>query len=218
MPKPVTLLSAVRAPALILAFAMTAAHPAYADGPLGLYVGGAIARGQVEASLPVLPYNAPVPFDRSHTAYSAVLGIRPIRYVGAEIGYTDFGRISQNFYNDAISGSASLKADTAFAVFYLPVSAVDFYAKLGVARLQSSASATENVEDNVCIAGGPCGGTFTHIYSQTSTNFASGVGAQFKVASWGPLGSLAVRIEYERFNFAGENPNLVCAGATWTFF
>ena len=214
------LLKTVQVPALILAVTVTAVQPARADGPLGLYVGGAISRGEVAANLLVLPENSPVPFDRGHAAYSAVLGIRPTRYLGAEIGYTDFGRVSQNFYNDAISGSASLKAEKAFAVFYLPVSTVDFYGKLGVARLHTSASATENVEilqapSSACPSFGcPIPAFYER---QTSTNFTTGAGAQFKVASWGPLGSLAVRIEYERFNFAGANPYLVSAGAIWTF-
>ena len=36
-------------------------------------------------------------------------------------------------------------------------------------------------------------------------------GAQFKLGAW------AVHAEYERFNAAGGNPNLVSLGVTWTF-
>ena len=55
-------------------------------------------------------------------------------------------------------------------------------------------------------------------YDQTSTNLACGAGMQVKVASSRRLGSLAVRIEYERFTFAGENPFLASLGVNWTFF
>jgi hypothetical protein len=34
----------------------------------------------------------------------------------------------------------------------------------------------------------------------------------------GPLGSLAVHLEYERFNLGGENPRQADLGLIWTFF
>jgi hypothetical protein len=212
---------------VILLLAASGTSPAHADEPLGAYVGVAVGRGVVKADLPVLPLNPPVAFDESRTAFSAVLGIRPLRHLGAEIGYVDFGRNSETFYNDGVHGTLSLKADTAFAVLYLPLSSVDFYGKVGLARLQSSASAMENYQlaANVaavpaCISQ-PCPVTASkpnqYMYDQTSTNFAVGAGMQVKVASWGSLGSLAVRFEYERFNFAGENPFFASLGANWTF-
>ena len=53
--------------------------------------------------------------------------------------------------------------------------------------------------------------------SVISPAHAAGAGLQFKLASWGRRDSLAMRIEYERFTFAGANPYLVSVGANWTF-
>jgi Outer membrane protein beta-barrel domain len=213
---------------LICTLAVGTISPAQADEPLGAYVGAAVGRGIVKADLPVLPLISVADFNESRTAFSAVLGIRPMRYLGAEIGYVDFGRNSESFDYDAMSTNISLKADTAFAVLYLPVSAVDFYGKVGAARLQSSVSAIANYV--VFTSGALAPACFTQPCSvsaikltqytsdQTSTNFAFGAGLQVKAASWGRLGSLAVRFEYERFNFAGENPFFASLGVNWTFF
>lgn len=212
---------------VMVALAVSGISAAHADAPLGAYVGVAVGRGVVKADVPVLPGNQPVGFDASRTAFSAVLGIRPLRYVGAEIGYLDFGHNSESFGNDAVSGNISLKADTAFAVLYLPLPpAVDLYGKVGLARLQSRTDAVENVfvttAGPACRVGFPCqplqpgyGPEFR--LDQTSTNLAVGAGMQVKVASWSRLGSLAVRFEYERCNFAGENPFFASLGVDWTF-
>jgi hypothetical protein len=151
MRRPSTRFADTRASAFIgLVLALSAISPAHADGPLGLYVGATVGRGQEEANLAVIPYNNRLPFDVGHTAFGAVLGVRPMLHVGAEIGYIDFGQHADSLYNNAISGNLSLKADTAFAVFYLPLSDMELYGKVGVARLQSSANATENVSVAVC--------------------------------------------------------------------
>lgn len=222
MRRPSTRLADTRASAFIgLVLALSVISPAHADGPLGLYVGGTVGRGQEEANLAVIPYNNRLPFDIGHTAFGAVLGVRPMLHVGAEIGYIDFGQHAESLYNNAISGNLSLKADTAFAVFYLPLSDMELYGKVGVARLQSSANATENVSVAVCPPDSPCpsNATSPSVYArdQTGTNIAAGAGLQFKLASWGRRDSLAMRIEYERFTFAGANPYFVSVGANWTF-
>ena len=54
--------------------------------------------------------------------------------------------------------------------------------------------------------------------SRSSTNFAFGAGVQYKLGSLPALGSFALRAEYERFQFGGENPSQVSFGLTWTFF
>lgn len=229
MRKPVIRLESAKvSTCVIVALALSGISRAHADAPLGAYVGVAVGRGVVKADVPVLPGNQPLRFDESRTAFSAVLGIRPLRYVGAEIGYLDFGHNSESFGNDAVSADISLKADTAFAVLYLPLPpSVDLYGKVGLARLQSSAGAVENVfvasAGPACSVNFPClplqpGYAHESRLDQTSTNLAVGAGMQVKVASWSRLGSLAVRFEYERFNFSGENPFFASLGVDWTLF
>jgi hypothetical protein len=93
----------------------------------------------------------------------------------------------------------------------LPVPVIDLYVKGGLARLQSTLSGSYRNYDLECLPPVPCGTTLFQL-SRTDTSGAGGVGAQYKFGSW------AVRAEYERFNAAGENPSLLSAGITWTFF
>ena len=133
-----------------------------------------------------------------------MLGARPISLVGAEIDYIDFGKPDGRAFG--FPASASIKGVAAFGVLYLPVSVVDIYLKAGVARLES----TEKY--GYC---GPCACNFclnSIQLNRTNTSSAGGLGAQYKLGSW------AVRAEYERFNAAGENPSLLSAGITWSFF
>jgi len=210
-----------------LASALTA-HAAAAD-LLGLYVGGAVGRAQVDADNLPNPDTSPgaVPtagrFSENHTAYEAIAGLRPIPIVGAELAYVDFGHPATNLGTIPVGGangpsfpitaSVRMKGAAAFAVLYLPVPVVDIYIKAGLARLQTSEIVILTVPPPyaACVTTGGARCQFSREYDLTNTGFAAGAGAQFKI------GSLAIRGEYARFSAAGENPGLFTVGLIWNF-
>jgi hypothetical protein len=183
---------------------------AVAEGPLGLYIGGAIGQSRVmEAAETACACDLDPGiviaerFDKTHLAFQVAVGARPIPLLGAEFDYIDFGkpRGEANTFPE----SASINGVAAFGVLYLPVPVVDIYLKGGVARLNST------LKFSYC---GPCACDICLNFIQlnrTNTSGAGGIGAQYKLGSW------AVRTEYERFNAAGGNPSLLSAGVTWSF-
>jgi Outer membrane protein beta-barrel domain len=197
---------------LMLATLLLLAQPsgnAMAGDFFGLYVGGAIGQSRVEATetaclCDLFPRIVTEEFDKKHLAFQAMLGVRPISLVGAEIDYLDFGRPGGEAFG--FPASESIKGAAAFGVLYLPVPIVDIYLKAGVARLESAVkySYCSPCACNVCLN--------AIQLDRTNTSGAGGIGAQYKFGSW------AVRAEYERFNAAGGNPSLLSAGITWTFF
>jgi hypothetical protein len=106
------------------------------------------------ASLPadLSPYH--FEFSERHFAYDAIVGVRPISFLGAEVSYLDLGHPSGNVAG--FPASASMKGEAAFAVLYLAIPLIDLYAKAGAARIQTSASGHYNdgIDNNVCIVGG----------------------------------------------------------------
>lgn len=204
--------------AAVAALSMT--RPVQAE-PLGAYIGGTIGQGEVETNDQTFPvfYN-PGEFKQGNGTWGVVLGIRPLPYLGAEIGHIDFGSPSGNVgtYRDQVT----MRADTAFGVLYLPLHPVEIYGKFGVARMKVDVTNTDgpfyiyNCPVNGCgpVPPGP------QLYAtRTRTNFAYGAGVQYKFATLrAPLGSLAVHLEYERFEFGGENPSQADLGLIWTFF
>jgi opacity protein-like surface antigen len=178
--------------ALVLPAALSGVQAA---NPLGIYAGGAFGQARVDASLPTTGQ-----FSEDHSSYKIMVGLRPIGVLGAELAYVDFGHpVRTNggvVTPEAALSDVTMKGETAFGMFYLPVPVVDVYAKAGLARLQSTAG--------VCCPEFPTA-------SRTNTSWAGGAGVQYK------LGAFGVRGEYERFNAAGGNPHLLSLGATWTF-
>jgi opacity protein-like surface antigen len=179
-------------------FAVLPLQPAAADALLGPYIGGAIGEAQVQAD--ASSYSASQ-FKENHSAYKGMFGIRPISTLGLEIAYMDFGDPS---VNGSTVSDVKMRGAAAFALFYLPVPVVDVYAKLGVARIQSTVSGAFSVCTLICVAQ-------PFQADRTDTGLAGGLGVQLK------LGSAAVRAEYERFTAAGAYPALVSLGFTWTF-
>jgi opacity protein-like surface antigen len=188
------------------------AHPSaniFADDLLGLYVGGAVGQAHLETSVSqvfadVTSATQTEDIDKSHAAFKVMMGIRPISLLGAEIEYMDFGESSGNLFGNP--ANISMKGAAAFGVLYLPVPLVDVFLKAGLARLAGTANGS------IC---SPCACDICRDYFQldrTNTSGAGGIGIQYRFGSW------AVRGEYERFNAAGGNPNVLSAGVTWTFF
>lgn len=180
-----------------------AASPAGAADLIGLYVGGAVGQSQVKADAPAGSVDSSS-FKENHSAYKVMAGIRPISPFGVEVAYLNLGHPHGNL--GGLPGDATVKGTAAFAVLYLlPVPVLDLYAKVGVARLQSTVNGTVNAPI--------CDPAACPLYrlDNTTTSYAVGAGVQIKIGSW------AVRGEYEAFDTQVGRPGLATLGVTWTF-
>jgi opacity protein-like surface antigen len=180
-----------------------------ADDLLGMYVGGGVGQAQVSAyansaSFAPIASGGAGEFNENHTAFKAIVGIRPISLFGAELEYADAGHPSGNLFG--YPADASIRGAAAFGIVFLPVPIIDIYVKAGAARLESTLG---GIVPYLPICAGCAPPRFEQ--DRTNTAFAAGAGAQYKIGSW------AVRAEYERFSAAGEYPSLVSLGLTWTF-
>jgi hypothetical protein len=173
---------------------------------LGLYIGGAAGRSNVEAA-------TEFGFSEHHSAFEVMAGIRPIPFAGAEVEYFDLGHPIKTIALPNVNGppyivpvaDVSMKGEAAFGVLYLPLRIIDVYAKAGVAYTHSK---VHEVVYCAAIVGFQC----PRYQDRTDTSFAAGGGVQVK------LGPFALRGEYERFNAAGAHPSLWAIGATCTLF
>jgi opacity protein-like surface antigen len=214
--------SALAQAALILASlgAVTAAQA----GPLDLYLGAAFGQAHIRAQLDGLSGpNGPVgslgDFDNTKSAYQAMLGIRLLSFLGAEVDYVDLGQQSIRGPGQPVPGQAganvlteqvSQKGEAAFGMLYLPVPIIDVYVKAGVSRMTTDMSATTSaVGVGTCQIGDPGCSLGYLSRSSSDVGFAYGAGVQWKLGQW------AVRGEYERFSAAGANPSLLTIGMTF---
>ncbi|MBS0394826.1 MAG: outer membrane beta-barrel protein [Proteobacteria bacterium] len=197
--------------ALSAASLTLASAAALADGALSPYLGGGAGQAQLRAD-PLPGYDGTSLSDH-RSGWTAVVGLRPLSMLGVELQYTDFGRLTRTIASPvvvgtAVTGTASAKGTIASAVGYLPlpVPFLDVYGKAGVARLQTAVSAYRSA----CEVQLDCF-PFPASRSDTSSRFAYGAGAQFK------LRALAFRVEYDRVSAPGGDPSLAWAGVTWSF-
>jgi hypothetical protein len=183
---------------LAVTLAGLVSRPGSAADLVGFYAGGAFGQAQVEAGTPTFGS-----FEKNHTAYELMVGLRPIAPIGVEVEYLDFGHP-----NGTVGGwptDLSMKGTAAFALMYLPLPLLDLYAKAGIARLDSHLRTVTNI---------PCAPAGCNVFQVESTDshFAAGVGVQVKLGSW------TVRGEYAGFSVAGGKPTLTSIGLMRTFF
>lgn len=210
--------------AALLLCALAVTSPAQANDLLGFYVGGAFGQAHVKAHLDGLNSSAGGTldlggFDRSDSAFQAMLGIRALSFLGAEIDYVDLGQHSLRGPGQPVPGSpgsaltheqVSQKGEAAFAMLYLPVPIIDVYVKAGVSRIKTDMRATYVLAGvGTCAVDNPDCAVATAGRSPSDVGFAFGAGVQWKLGSW------AVRGEYERFDAAGANPSLLSIGMTY---
>jgi len=194
--------------------------------PAGLYARGSVGEAHVRSVddlSAVSTYAPPLRFDDSHSAWKLFAGIRPIKFMGVEVGYTDLGRVSTHFHraspvprtlSSQVASSATMpnKAQNPHLPCVnlpFPIPFLDVYGKAGVARLHTQEQATIQ-PITACPANSICGPE-SFDQNHWSTDVAYGAGVQAR------LGSFAVRAEYERINASGGNPDLFSLGASWTF-
>ena len=182
---------------------------------LGFYAGAGVGESTVRSDYGFDP-DYPDDSHPHHTAFKAVVGIRPLPFIGAEAEYIDFGhpssadsnydRFSRGDYQD----DSHPKAGVLSAVGYLPLPFIDVFAKLGVARLETNLN---TYTEGTC-AGTTTSGCTTALTRQNAwqTKVAYGAGVQTHFFT-----GLALRAEYERINSSFGDPDAFMVSATWTF-
>lgn len=217
------LLRSALAPAALVLGSLTAVTAAQA-GPLDLYLGAAFGQGHIRAQLnglsgPAGPVGSLGGFDSTKSAYQAMLGIRLLSFLGAEVDYIDLRQQSVRGPGLPVPGEpgvnvlaeqVSQKGEAAFGMLYLPVPVIDVYLKAGVSRMTTDMNATTNAAGvGTCQIGDPNCSLSYLSRSSSDVGFAYGAGVQWKLGQW------AVRGEYERFDAAGANPSLLSVGMTF---
>ncbi len=202
---------------LIGVTALGASTCAWADNPLGFYIGAGVGESQIGNNNNYYnAYGYPGAFHDHDAAWKVIAGLRPISIVGAELEYIDFGNAGGN--NGYYSGlydygvSAHPKATVLYGVGYLPIPLpyLDVYGKLGVAHLQTNNSYFSNACGlPVATGSGSC--VTASRFDQQDNKFAYGAGVQAKFQDF------AFRGEYERISSTYGDPNALMVSVTWTF-
>jgi hypothetical protein len=171
---------------------------AFADN--GIYVGAGITQSRIDnvgGDFGVGNLNS---FRIRNNEWKLIAGVRLLSFLGAEVNYMDLGRDHRNIDNLNFHGDA--KAWSGYLVGYVPVPFVDLYGKVGAARTKLNERLDYQSPSLI----------ITSPIDDSSTNFAYGVGAQIK------LGSIAGRLEYERFDVDHtDGVKLLTLGVTYTF-
>jgi hypothetical protein len=168
----------------ILATALLLASTASMAADNGIYLGASLGDANVDIDQGLAQV------DESDTGFKIIAGIRPLDWFGIEASYVNFGEPEQNGLSVETDGI------TGFGVFFLPVGPVDVFAKGGVISFDTNLKAKG----------------FGNIYRDDGTDFAYGVGVQFRLLS------LGVRAEYEKFDIDNvKDANMLSIGVTYTF-
>ena len=160
----------------------------------GFYLGGAASNVSSDYAIPVGA--GPVDDD---DGLKLIGGIRPLDKFAIEANYVDFGttRAPLNIVCVTVPCPAEQGIDSralsvsAVGLFTLPL--VDLYGRVGMARWE--------VERSVLFAS----------QKDEGTDPTYGAGIQVR------LGSFALRVEYERFDFGDDSVDLRSIGFTYTF-
>jgi opacity protein-like surface antigen len=185
----------------ILAISLCTARAGASDlNPLGFYLGAAVGQGRdTVASV----YGSQIYASETATGWKAIVGMRPLSFLGGEIDYIDFGSSSVSSY--LLNLHARADAAAIYAVGYVPVPLpfLDIFGKAGWARTHTTANGTLG-----CYL---CNVIQEINEDRTDSDFAYGAGIQAKFES------LAFRAEYERTDTNIGRPRLWSLGITWTF-
>jgi hypothetical protein len=183
-------------PALTLTLIGAASQAALAVDR-GLYLGAGVSQVKLDNVGDDFDTGNLNDFKLDDTSYKLIGGFRLADNFALELNYMDLG--DENSSVGGVPFNAEGKAYGAYAVglFPLPVAPVDLYAKAGLVRWESKAT-----------AGGPLGFRF----DDDGTEFGWGAGVQAR------LGSLAARLEYEQFDVDhSDGVEMLSLGVTWTF-
>jgi hypothetical protein len=185
--------------------------------PLGFYAGAGLGRSTINETQFDDYGDYFHHIDGQPLGWSAVVGLRPIPFLGAEAEYIDFGNsrlgagppyLAGGYTQQYLGGEAHDRAAAVFAVGYLPLPIpwLEPFAKLGAAQIWEHDSYSVNYDNAVGY-----GRDNTH-----PSGAAYGGGLQFHFEQ------LAVRAQFERISgsrsYGGwNNPQLLSLGLNWTF-
>jgi opacity protein-like surface antigen len=215
--------------ALLACFAL----PASAADTTGFYVGAGIASGRYDFEIPpysFLPIFQPTPrLSESRWAPIFLVGARPWRLVGFEVGYAGWGERFTRQSDIAVAAAGTLrvrppgpipppilgqtthariKTGTAAAVAFLPWGAFEGFAKAGVAYHESVIKADLQF---TCPPGYLCIDIpGSQEQTRHATNMMLGAGLQWHVQR------LAIRAEHERLQIE-HGVSLSALEVVWTF-
>jgi hypothetical protein len=210
----------------LLGSAMSAS--AMADGsvlglfnPLGVYVGAGLGRSSLNQT-DLDEFDADFHhIDGQPLGWNAVIGVRPIPFLGAEVEYIDFGNTRSGALppfnaNQFLGANVHDQAGALFAVGYLPLPIpwLEPFVKLGWAQMWERDSYS-GIYNGVSVNGTPLGfQTATQTTHPNGTAYGGGLQFHFE--------QFALRAQYERISgersFGGwNNPDLLSVGLTWTF-
>ncbi|HEX6994707.1 MAG TPA: outer membrane beta-barrel protein [Gammaproteobacteria bacterium] len=165
----------------------------------GIYIGAAVADVSSDFDLGVAAPAYRVDDDSS--GFKLIGGIRPLDPIGLELNYVDLGDAKATLAAACPGGTCPASAGfdaralSVSAVGYYSLPLVDLYGRVGVARWESDRDAGLFGDD-----------------SERGTDLTYGVGAQLRFLS------LALRVEYERFELDHDSVDSVSLGLTYTFF
>jgi hypothetical protein len=169
----------------------------------GIYIGGGVSRTSIDTGSDFVESVPNFSLDDDDNGFKLIVGMRPFDWLGFEANYVDFGNIELSSSGSVLlpavpEGSFELTGFDAFAVGFLSAPFVDVFGKVGAIRWDSDAAVSI--------------GDFDFSSSESGTDFAYGAGLQAR------LGSLAARLEYERFEVDGtDEVAMVTLGLTYTF-
>jgi opacity protein-like surface antigen len=192
--------------------------------PLNFYVGASIGAATVHEMEGILyaPPGEFLNFSDRRFGWKVMAGIRPISWLGGEIEYLDLGstHLGSSLLvpgdpgaGEVLGASSTTRAGAGFAMGYLPlpVSWMDVFGKVGVARLQTPSSYTVDLPAD-CSPSGSCSSVDQIFVANHPVDTGAGYGAGAQVH----FNAFAVRAEYERINTGIGNPYLLSIGFTWT--
>jgi hypothetical protein len=157
----------------------------------GIYVG--VAAGEVDSDYDVLGRSGP---SDDGNGFKLIGGVRPLDRFAIEANYVDLGETGVPVQIVCITTpcptelSVEAQVLSVSAVAFLPLPFFDLFGRAGIARYELEGRSLGKLED---------------------TDLTYGVGAQFRI------GSIALRVEYERFDFDGDSTELMSVGVTYTF-
>ena len=152
----------------------------------GIYLGGSIGQSNLQVD--------EFSYDADATGYKLIAGWRFLDWLAVEGNYVDLGSGDDNVLGEKVK--SDVNGVSLSAVGFLPVGPVDLFARVGAINWNADLEAP-----GLGVKG-----------SDDGTDFAYGVGAQFRV--W----SLSVRGEYERFDISNaDTVDMFSIGVTWTF-
>jgi hypothetical protein len=156
----------------------------------GIYLGAGVGRSTVEID----NIDSSLDFKGDDTGYKIIAGIRPLDWLAIEANYVNFGE------PDDSPGGVRLRTKGdglgAYALGLFAVGPVDLFAKAGVVRWNAELKHPQ----------------FGRLDDDDGTDFAYGVGVQFRLLS------LGVRGEYEVFDIDGmDKANMFSISVMYTF-